>query len=409
MSRLVFSVHQINEYVRSLLNRDPILQEVWVRGEISNLKIHTSGHVYFTLKDENGRIRCVLFRQNTRNLQFLPADGLKVLVKGQISLYCRDGQYQIYVMEMERDGIGDLYEAFEALKRRLKEEGLFDPAHKKAIPSFPKKIAVITSPIGAAVRDIIKVVHRRCPCVDILVVPVLVQGPAAPQQIEAAIDYVNTRSDIDTITLGRGGGSLEELWAFNEEIVARAIWRSRIPIISAVGHETDFTIADFVADLRAPTPSAAGELAVPMLEHIDKMLSILNRRMTEAMGNILNNKRQRVEYIRRSYVFKYPERMMQQRRQLLDQIHTRLCTSYAGLIEGKRQLLSKMAISLDALSPLAVLGRGYALVTHKPSQKVVTSIELLKEGHEIRVYLRDGSADCKVQKIKKENWLNEST
>ncbi|NLO81604.1 MAG: exodeoxyribonuclease VII large subunit [Clostridiales bacterium] len=409
MSRLVFSVHQINEYVRSLLNRDPILQEVWVRGEISNLKIHTSGHVYFTLKDENGRIRCVLFRQNTRNLQFLPADGLKVLVKGQISLYCRDGQYQIYVMEMERDGIGDLYEAFEALKRRLKEEGLFDPAHKKAIPSFPKKIAVITSPIGAAVRDIIKVVHRRCPCVDILVVPVLVQGPAAPQQIEAAIDYVNTRSDIDTIILGRGGGSLEELWAFNEEIVARAIWRSRIPIISAVGHETDFTIADFVADLRAPTPSAAGELAVPMLEHIDKMLSILNRRMTEAMGNILNNKRQRVEYIRRSYVFKYPERMMQQRRQLLDQIHTRLCTSYAGLIEGKRQLLSKMAISLDALSPLAVLGRGYALVTHKPSQKVVTSIELLKEGHEIRVYLRDGSADCKVQKIKKENWLNEST
>ena len=409
MSRLIFSVHQINEYVRNLLNRDPILQEIWVRGEISNLKIHTSGHIYFTLKDQTSRIRCVLFRQYKKDLQFLPADGMKVLVKGQISLYSRDGQYQIYVLDMEKDGIGDLYEAFEAMKKRLKEEGLFAPEHKKPIPPYPKKIAVITSPTGAAVRDIINVVHRRYPCVDILVVPVLVQGHAAPKQIEAALDYVNTRDDIDTVILGRGGGSLEELWAFNEEVVARAIWRSKIPVISAVGHETDFTIADFVADLRAPTPSAAGELAVPMLEHILKMLSILNRRLTDGMRNILNDKRQRVEYIRRSYVFKYPDRTLQQRRQQLDQVYTKLCTSYGGLVEAKRQLLSKMAISLDALSPLAVLGRGYALVTHRPAEKVISSIELLQEGHEIRVFFQDGSADCSVHKIKKENWLNEST
>ncbi|NLX71287.1 MAG: exodeoxyribonuclease VII large subunit [Clostridiales bacterium] len=409
MSRMVFSVLQINEYVRGLLNRDPILQEVWVRGEVSNLKIHTSGHIYFTLKDEHSRIRCVLFRQYKMNLQFLPADGLKVIIKGQVSLYCRDGQYQIYVTDIEKDGIGDLYAAFEAMKERLNKEGLFDPAHKKPIPTFPKKIAVITSPVGAAIRDIINVVHRRCPYVDILVVPVLVQGPAAPGQIEEAIDYVNTRDDIDTIILGRGGGSLEELWAFNEEIVARAIWRSKIPVISAVGHETDFTIADFVADLRAPTPSAAGELAVPLLEHIEKTFSSLNRRLVESIRNIINNKKQRIEYISKSYVFKYPERMIQQRQQQLDQIYEKLNTSCVSLIDKKRQMLSKMAVSLDVLSPLAVLGRGYAFVTHKTTEKVVSSTELIKEGDDISVHFKDGSAHCRVYKIKKENWLDEST
>lgn len=399
MGRVIFSVHQINEYVRGLLGRDPILQDVWVRGEISNLKIHSSGHIYFTLKDEQDRIRCVLFRQNQRDMAFIPSDGMRVLVRGQVSLYCKDGQYQIYVMDIEKDGIGELYLAFEALKQRLKAEGLFDAQHKKPIPPFPRKIAVITSPTGAAVRDIIKVVRRRCPCVDILVVPVLVQGSAAPAQIEAALDYVNTRDDIDTIILGRGGGSLEELWAFNEEVVARAIWRSRIPVISAVGHETDFTIADFVADLRAPTPSAAAEMAVPMLQHLQEMLAGLNVRLMEAMRNMLLHKRKSLEHLQSSYVLRYPDRIMQQRRQQLDQAYTRLCVAFNDILSKKRERLSRLAAALDALSPLAVLGRGYAVVILRPSERVVYSVTSLKQGDGITVHFKDGRADCRVEKI----------
>ncbi len=399
MGRVIFSVHQINEYVRGLLGRDPILQDVWVRGEISNLKIHSSGHIYFTLKDEQDRIRCVLFKQNQRDMAFIPSDGMRVLVRGQVSLYCKDGQYQIYVMGIEKDGIGELYLAFEALKQRLKAEGLFDAQHKKPIPPFPRKIAVITSPTGAAVRDIIKVVRRRCPCVDILVVPVLVQGSAAPAQIEAALDYVNTRDDIDTIILGRGGGSLEELWAFNEEVVARAIWRSRIPVISAVGHETDFTIADFVADLRAPTPSAAAEMAVPMLQHLQEMLAGLNVRLMEAMRNMLLHKRKGLEHLQSSYVFRYPDRIMQQRKQQLDQAYTRLCAAFNDILSNKRERLSRLAAALDALSPLAVLGRGYAVVTLRPSERVVYSVTSLKQGDGITVHFKDGRADCRVEKI----------
>jgi exodeoxyribonuclease VII large subunit len=399
MGRVIFSVHQINEYVRGLLGRDPILQDVWVRGEISNLKIHSSGHIYFTLKDEQDRIRCVLFRQNQRDMAFIPSDGMRVLVRGQVSLYCKDGQYQIYVMDIEKDGIGELYLAFEALKQRLKAEGFFDAQHKKPIPPFPRKIAVITSPTGAAVRDIIKVVRRRCPCVDILVVPVLVQGSAAPAQIEAALDYVNTRDDIDTIILGRGGGSLEELWAFNEEVVARAIWRSRIPVISAVGHETDFTIADFVADLRAPTPSAAAEMAVPMLQHLQEMLAGLNVRLMEAMRNMLLHKRKSLEHLQSSYVLRYPDRIMQQRRQQLDQAYTRLCVAFNDILSKKRERLSRLAAALDALSPLAVLGRGYAVVTLRPSERVVYSVTSLKQGDGITVHFKDGRADCRVEKI----------
>lgn len=399
MDRLIFSVHQINEYVRGLLGRDPILQDVWVRGEISNLKVHTSGHIYFTLKDEQDRIRCVLFRQNQRDMGFIPSDGMRVLVRGQVSLYCKDGQYQIYVMGIEKDGIGELYLAFEALKQRLKAEGLFDAQHKKPIPSFPKKIAVITSPTGAAVRDIIKVVRRRCPCVDILVVPVLVQGHAAPAQIAAALDYVNTRDDIDTIIVGRGGGSLEELWAFNEEVVARAIWRSRIPVISAVGHETDFTIADFVADLRAPTPSAAAEMAVPMFPHLQEVLSGLNVRLVEAMRNMLLHRRRSLEHLRSSYAFRYPDRIMQQRKQQLDQAHTRLCSAFNDLLVSRREKLSRLAAALDALSPLAVLGRGYAFVTLKPGERTVCSVTSLKRGDDITVHFKDGKAHCKVEEI----------
>jgi exodeoxyribonuclease VII large subunit len=408
MSKLIFSVHQINEYVRGLLNRDPILQEVWVRGEISNFKIHTSGHIYFTLKDERDKIRCVLFRQNRKGMDFLPSDGSKVVAKGQVSLYCRDGQYQLYVMALEKDGVGDLHIAFEAMKQRLKDEGLFDPTHKKPIPKFPKKIAVITSPTGAAVRDIIKVVQRRYPCAEILVIPVSVQGNTAPGQIETALDYANTRDDIDVIIVGRGGGSIEELWAFNEEIVARAIWRSMIPVISAVGHETDFTIADFVADMRAPTPSAAGEMVVPQVEHLREISSILRSRLEEAIDLIIYDKRRELEHMRESYVLRYPDRIMLQREQQLDQALTKLCTAFDNIIGNKREQLSKMAISLDALSPLGVLARGYAMVTLKHTKKTVHSLQLLKEGEDITIYLKDGWADCKIETINsKENWINE--
>ena len=401
MSRLIFSVHQINEYVRNLLNRDPILQEIWVRGEISNLKIHTSGHIYFTLKDQNSRIRCVLFRQYKMNLQFLPADGMKVLVKGQISLYSRDGQYQIYVLDMEKDGIGDLYEAFEAMKKRLKEEGLFAPEHKKPIPPYPKKIAVITSPTGAAVRDIINVVHRRYPCVDILVVPVLVQGHAAPKQIEAALDYVNTRDDIDTVILGRGGGSLEELWAFNEEIVARAIFQSDIPVISAVGHETDFTIADFVADLRAPTPSAAAELAVPLLKDLRLRVHIAYKTLNHLMEDKIYSELEKLKKINQSVPFRKPLDRIYKKQQDLDSLEKILNNSMKHILEKKRSQFGKEIKALEALSPLNTLLRGYSITLSKEGRNI-SSIGDVKVEDAIYIKLKDGIIDAVVKGIQED-------
>ncbi|NLU37247.1 MAG: exodeoxyribonuclease VII large subunit, partial [Clostridiales bacterium] len=287
MKSTVLTVQQLNDYVRTLLSRDPLLQKLHVRGEISNFKVHTSGHMYFSLKDRQDRIQCVMFKQNAQNLKFLPKDGMEVIVTGRVSIYTRDGLYQLYVDDMEQSGLGALHLAFEELKKKLREEGLFDDTHKKPLPLLPQKIAVITSHAGAAVRDIIRVIHNRNSHVDILIVPVAVQGEGAARQIARAIDYVNTRADIDLIITGRGGGSIEELWAFNEEIVARAIYNSSIPAITAIGHETDFTIADFVADVRAATPSNAAELAVPEASYMQSFIdSLKNYLLNAIMENI---------------------------------------------------------------------------------------------------------------------------
>lgn len=403
MARIVLPVHQVNEYIKTMMDRDPVLRQVWVQGEISNFKLHSSGHMYFTLKDEKGKIRCVLFRYYRNYLDFLPADGMRVIAKGNVSVFCRDGQYQLYVEAMERDGLGKLYAAFEALKEKLKSEGLFDPKFKKPLPAFPKKIGVITSSTGAAVRDIIKVVKKRNPYVDILVIPVLVQGEAAKEQICAALDYVNTRDDIDVVIVGRGGGSIEELWAFNEEELARAIFRCRIPVISAVGHETDFTISDFVADVRAATPSAAGEIAVPEIDGIKNMLDRLKKDLNDALNLQIQQKQSALDRLSNSFVMKYPERLLQKYIQQLDYEKEKLDGAINRIIDMKAENLGRMMTSLEALNPLSVLMRGFAVALDKDTKEIIPSIEALEKRKQILLRMRDGSAICDIAKIIKEN------
>ncbi|HHW70061.1 MAG TPA: exodeoxyribonuclease VII large subunit [Clostridiales bacterium] len=404
MNRTIFSVRQINDYVRSLMHRDPVLNEVWIRGEISNLKVHSSGHMYFTLKDEHAQISCVMFRQDRDKLDFIPSNGMRVIIKGQVSLYCKAGQYQLYTYHMEPDGVGALHVAFEALKYKLEQEGLFDKDTKKAIPTFPKKVAVITSHTGAAVRDIINIIKRRNKAINILVIPVLVQGVNAPTQISAALDYVNTREDIDVIIIGRGGGSIEELWAFNEEIVAKAIWRSTIPVISAVGHETDITIADLVADLRASTPSAAAEIVAPDMSHYRQIVATLTKRLHDSICGCLSIKRKRIDIIKNSYVLKYPDRLINYYGIELDKLSSRLISSVTEDIRHNKERLASLSSYLDALSPLKVLERGYAVVTDKMG-KVIHSITQVKKNDSIDVRLYDGLIGCNVVKIKKEQQI----
>jgi len=407
MNRVVFSVHQINEYIKNMLDNDPVLRNIWVQGEISNFKLHTSGHMYFTLKDEKSLIRCVLFRSYSNNLDFMPKDGMKVIVKGNISVYCRDGQYQLYVLSMEKDGLGELYAAFEALKKKLKEEGLFNLEYKKPLPSFPEKIGVITSSTGAAVRDIIKVAKKRNPYVDILIIPVMVQGESAKEQICAALDYINSRDDVDIVIVGRGGGSIEELWTFNEEEVARAIFRCRIPVISAVGHETDFTISDFVADVRAPTPSAAAEIAVPEISYIKSVLDGLKKDLNDNFNFQLQQKKQMLDHLANSFVMKHPERLLHKYMQQLDYENDRLEKAIIRIIDKKYQKLGKLIASLDALNPLAVLKRGFALAMDKEKKEIIPSVEDLEKHDRILLRMRDGSAICDVLKIMKENESND--
>ncbi len=396
----MFSVKQINDYVRSLLHRDPILNEIWIRGELSNLKLHSSGHMYFTLKDEQARINCVMFRQDCENLNFIPSDGMQVLTRGKVSLYCKEGQYQLYVYDMERDGIGDLYAAYESLKKKLANEGLFDAQYKKTIPPFPKKVAIITSHTGAAVRDIINIMKRRDKTIDILVVPVLVQGVNASAQIRNALDYVNTREDIDVIIVGRGGGSIEELWAFNEEEVARAIWRSRIPVVSAIGHETDNTIADFVADLRAPTPSAAAELVAPDMLYYSQMLITLTRRLYVSIRRLFDVKTEKLKMLQNSYSLKYPDRLINTYGIELDNLGDRMISSMKEIVEKSKKQLASLSAYLDALSPLEVLSRGYAMVADKSGQ-VIRSIDQIVQKDNIDIMLHDGVVNCNVVTVEK--------
>ncbi len=395
------TVSELNRYMKKLLTMDPILNHIYLRGEISNFKNHGSGHFYFSLKDETSKINCVMFRDNCMKIKFDPYNGLNVIVKGYVSLFERDGQYQLYINEMEPEGVGALYIAFEQLKEKLEKEGLFQVEHKKRIPPFPRRIAVITSPTGAAIQDIFSVVKRRNSYVDILLYPVLVQGEGAGSQIAEAIQHLNQIDGIDTIIIGRGGGSIEELWAFNEEVVAKSIFLSQIPVISAVGHETDFTIADFVADLRAPTPSAAAELAVPSLIEIKSKMEMLHSRVRKNLQYVLYDKRSNLQSFDPDRIQQLVKRSIHDRHQFLDTLHQDLNHHAKNYQRGKKLTLEAAAYKLEALNPLSTLRRGYAIPMDQQKTKALTSVEEVKQGDNINIMLSDGRIACTVDNLVK--------
>ncbi|WP_062357035.1 exodeoxyribonuclease VII large subunit [Bacillus kwashiorkori] len=444
------SVQALTKYIKRKFDFDPHLQGIFVKGEISNYKRHSSGHLYFTLKDDKARILAVMFSANARTIQFEPENGMNVLIRGDISVYEPSGQYQIYIKEMQPDGIGALYLAFEQLKEKLSKEGLFNKEYKKPIPSFPKTVGVITSPTGAAIRDIITTIKRRFPVARIIIYPALVQGKTAAPSIVNAIDVANQKREADILIVGRGGGSIEELWAFNEEVVARAIFRSKIPIISAVGHETDTTIADFVADLRAPTPTGAAEMAVPHME--DLMERILNRkiRLMRVMKEKVVTERNTLDRLVKSYAFRYPQKMYEQKLEQLDKTversfialkrlysqkqenlqlwqrrlkrnhpHEKFDQARGNYIEKQKRLIRVMEqlikdkqkefvhaiATLEALSPLKIMERGYSIV-YEEKNNLVKSIHDVNVGDNVEISLKDGVLNCEVKK-RKEISINE--
>jgi exodeoxyribonuclease VII large subunit len=397
----IFTVQEITRHIRQRLDEDEVLSDVYVKGELSNLSQPTSGHLYFTLKDEFSELRCVMFREKNIGLRFTPEDGMSVIVRGHISVYEKRGNYQLYVDEIQEEGIGALYRAFEQLKKRLKEEGLFDIAYKKPIPSFPRRIGIITSPTGAAVRDMLNITKRRFPHVHILLAPVAVQGEEAPGQIVNAIRLMNRVNaelmKIDVLVLGRGGGSIEELWAFNEETVAREIFSSEIPVISAVGHETDFTIADFVADKRAATPSEAAELAVPDNREIERNLSSLELRMRQNVLKTVEYHRKRLESMEKNIWFRKPTERINQYRQAIDEIKRNMLAEISHLVALHKKSLQALTGKLDALSPLAILDRGYSICSRLPEGKVIRSVEDFSVGDAVKILLSDGEAVSEVK------------
>ncbi|MGE7182960.1 exodeoxyribonuclease VII large subunit [Peribacillus sp. NPDC006672] len=438
------SVSALTKYIKRKFDADPHLQNVYIKGEISNFKQHTSGHMYFTLKDEKARLLSVMFAANNKGMKFLPENGMKVLVKGDISLYEAGGQYQLYVKSMAPDGVGDLYLAYEQLKKKLEAAGLFLAEHKKPIPQYPKSVGVITSPTGAALRDILTTIKRRYPIARIIVYPALVQGNNAAKSIAKAISMANARAESDVLIVGRGGGSIEELWAFNEEIVAESIYDSDIPIISAVGHETDFTIADFVADMRAPTPTGAAELAVPHLNEIHERLMNRKNRLTRSIRETVNFERTRLTRMERSYAFRYPHKMYEQKLEQLDKTMDRLGRSSTRYFMKKRDELNQIndilkkqhpeqavkkskdelrqhakvlrrameaiyrqksqqfvhiTATLSALSPLKIMERGYGLVFAE-DETLVKSTQQVTKGDRIAVSIKDGTLECEIKEIK---------
>lgn len=394
----IYSVSQVNGYIKGLLDADPLLGQLFVRGEISNYKAYPSGHHYFSLKDPEGTIRCVMFRREAVNLRFRPQNGMKVIALGRVAVFPRDGQYQLYVNVLTPDGVGDLHEAFEQLKARLAAEGLFDEAHKKAIPKFPARIALVTSPAGAAVRDMIRILGARWPMAEVYVVPCRVQGAEAPGEIASAIRWVNEREAADLIITGRGGGSTEDLWCFNDELVARAIYDSEIPVISAVGHEPDVTIADYVADLRAATPSNGAELAVPDQNEQYARLEHLGRRMAKAAQRELQAARATLDKAAGSRMLQDPMSWVDDRRILLDRQRDRLAHGLTRELSVHRETFARLAAALDALSPLKVLARGYAIA--QGAGGIVTSTKDVALGEELDLRVSDGSIYCEVKRKK---------
>lgn len=413
----ILSPSQVGQYLKSMMDRDHLLSRLLVRGELSNYKMYPSGHHYFTLKDGEGALRCVMFRSDAQSLRFRPENGMQVIAAGRVTVFPRDGQYQMYCARLTPEGVGDLALAFEQLKEKLAREGLFDPARKKEIPVFPRKIALITSPAGAAVRDMIRILGARWPLAEIKVIPVRVQGMEAPQEIAAAIQWANWNGVADLIITGRGGGSMEDLWAFNEEVVARAIYASGIPVISAVGHEPDVTIADFVADLRAATPSNAAELAVPDQNEVYVSLLGNGERLERTISIRLSRYRQTLDRLAASRPMTEPGSYFREKRLLLDFQSSRLAHGLRSSSAGQRERLSRLsaafpgsaartvtqcrerlnalAASLDALSPLKVLGRGYAIARRGDGKAVVSTGDVVS-GDKLELTLSDGSVDCRV-------------
>ncbi|MDA7027001.1 exodeoxyribonuclease VII large subunit [Bacillus sp. CLL-7-23] len=447
MSEVSFvTVTALTKYIKRKFDVDPHLDDIWIKGELSNVKIHSRGHIYFTLKDDNARIQAIMFARQNQNLGFTPEDGMKVLVRGGISVYEPSGHYQLYAKEMQPDGIGALYLAYEELKKKLSKEGLFDEQYKKPIPAFPSIIGVVTSPTGAAVRDVITTIKRRYPLVKVIVLPTLVQGDNASRSIVKSIEEANRKQLCDLLIIGRGGGSIEELWAFNEEIVARAIFSSDIPIISAVGHETDFTISDLTADLRAATPTGAAELAVPNILDLMERLKVFEARMTNMMQQTFKKQQERLNTLQSSYAFRYPKRLYAQKEQEFDITFGHFQRQLALTLDRKNQKLNEQTYKLEmlhpqeqlrqarkrhheqtnrlkrnmnvelkqihsqfqtilgklnALSPLEVMNRGYSL-TYKENG-LIKSIEQVQENDDILVKLKDGTLTCSVRQKRGEN------
>ena len=395
------TVTQLNEYVKRMIDTTPQLTSLYVKGEISNFKNHYgTGHYYFTLKDEGSQLRAVMFKSAAAKMKFLPENGMKITAHGRLSAFVRDGTYQLYCDSMEPDGVGALYIAYEQLKKRLEAEGLFDVSKKRPLPKIPMRIGIITSATGAAIRDMINVCGRRFPAAKLVLYPSLVQGPGAPAELIAGMQYFNTMRSVDVIIIGRGGGSIEDLWAFNDEGLARTIAASQIPVISAVGHETDFTICDFVADRRAPTPSAAAELAVPDTAELKRKIQNIVSREANVLLTMLKSRRDRLDSLANARAMTNPMNLIDDRRMLLDMLTERMVRAEENSVQIRRSLLARDAGCLDALNPLSVLARGYSAV-YKTDGTLVKSIDNVKIGDTVEFKTIGGSALCTVDDVKK--------
>ena len=401
MAQNVLSITQLTEYIRGRLDDDPFLGQVAVRGEISNYKVYPSGHHYFTLKDERAALKCVMFKGNAMRLRFRPDNGMKVIAMGKVTVYPRDGAYQLYCAAMAMDGVGDLYAAFEQLKKKLAAQGLFDPAHKKPLPKCPGTIGIVTSSAGAAVHDMLRILRKRYPLTKVRLLPVRVQGAEAPGEIAAAIRYANRYRLADLLIVGRGGGSIEDLWAFNDELVAHAIYESEIPVISAVGHEPDVTISDYVADLRAATPSNAAELAVPDQDALRQNLDAMSSAMASALSRQLKAARQHLNVLSQSPALRSPTGYIEQREKSLELLKNRLIAAQNQSITRKNQRYIAAVSKLDAMSPLKVLTRGYSMAQTEAGE-VLRSVRQVELGERVSVLLSDGKLSATVMDKKEE-------
>ncbi|MCD5411161.1 MAG: exodeoxyribonuclease VII large subunit [Clostridiales bacterium] len=396
----ILSVADVNRYIKRIISSDAILHSLRVQGEISNYKLHSSGHMYFSIKDNASKLSCIMFKNNASKIKFDVSNGMKVTLKGYVSVYERDGQYQLYVSNIEPVGLGSLHLAYQQLKEKLEKEGLFDKDKKKKLPYIPTSVGIVTSQTGAAIRDVISVIKRRFPKANIVVFPALVQGIDAGISIVDAIELANTYQKIDVLIITRGGGSIEELWPFNEEIVARAIFNSQIPVVSAVGHESDYTIADFVADLRAPTPSVAAELVVPDIEKINEQLVSFYKRAVLAMKARLREKSVLLEHVKNSYFFKYPYANVNDKRQTIDLLEDKLIKSFKRKLSTDKNNLINKGDRLNSLSPLSVLARGYSYL--EKDYAIIKTVSNINKGDLITATVSDGKLHCKVMDVKKE-------